>query len=292
MKPTTDGKRLSFYQFGATTVFASRMDQRLSYCVYVPESYDEEHPGEYPLVVAIHGTGRDATRLRNEFIEFAEAEQCFVLVPLFPAGVGSPGDLNAYKYLVAEDARYDLVLLDMVSELEEAYRVSFDTFFLTGFSGGGHFTHRFLYAYPERLFGVSIVSPGVVTLCDPALPWPAGVGDLEQTFGRPFDAAAVARVPANLIVGDEDTATWEISVAPGHRVYIPEVNAEGVTRIVRLQALADSLRRNGNEVTVDLVPGVAHEGYHLLKPTFRALRQLLQRARDADADDAIAPVRA
>ncbi|WP_201023681.1 hypothetical protein [Leucobacter sp. G161] len=288
MRPTTNGKRLSFYQFGATTVFASRLDQRFSYCLYVPESYDEAEPKDYPLIVAIHGTGRDATRLRNEFIEFAEAEQCFVLVPLFPAGIGEQGDLDAYKYLVSEDARYDLVLLDMVRELEEAYRQDFATFFLTGFSGGGHFTHRFLYAYPERLFGVSIVSPGVVTLCDQTLPWPAGVAALEQTFGRPFDPVAVARVPANLIVGDEDTATWEISVQPGHRVYIPGVNAAGVTRIVRLEALAESLRRNGNEVTVDLVPGVAHEGYHLLKPTFRVLRNLLRRARAAD--NASAPV--
>ncbi|UOQ56985.1 hypothetical protein MUN78_15175 [Leucobacter allii] len=289
MKPTTHGERLSFYQFGATTMFASRFDQRFSYCLYVPESYDEHDPGAYPLVVAIHGTGRDAPRLRNEFIAIAEAEQCVVLVPLFPAGIGSPGELNAYKYLVAEDARYDLVLLDMVAEVEETYGLRFETFFLTGFSGGGHFTHRFLYAHPERLFGVSIVSPGVVTLCDPELPWPAGVAGLEEAFGRAFDAQAVARVPANLVVGDEDTETWEISVAPGSPAYIPEVNAAGVTRIVRLEALADSLRRNGGAVTVDLVPGVSHEGYHLLKPTFRALRRLLAEARGAEQETRVQP---
>ncbi|WP_181158419.1 alpha/beta hydrolase [Leucobacter massiliensis] len=284
MKPTTHGERLSFYQFGATTMFASRMDQRFSYCLYVPESYDEQRPGRYSLVVAIHGTGRDAPRLRNEFIEFAEAEQCVVLVPLFPAGIGEPGELNAYKYLVGPDVRYDLVLLDMVAEVEETYRLSFETFFLTGFSGGAHFTHRFLYAHPERLFGVSIVSPGVVTLCDPELPWPAGVSGLESEFGRAFDADAVARVPTNLVVGDEDTETWEISVAPGSPAYIPGVNAAGVTRITRLDALADSLRRNGNAVTVDIVPGVAHEGYHLLKPTFRALRTLLREARGTEQE--------
>ena len=275
MKPTTHGDRLSFYQFGATTMFASRFDQRFSYCLYVPESYDEHTPGDYSLIVAIHGTGRDAPRLRNEFIEFAEAEQCFVLVPLFPAGISTPGELNAYKYLAGDDARYDLVLLDMVAELEETYRLNFDRFFLTGFSGGGHFTHRFLYVHPERLSGVSIVSPGVVTLCDPDLPWPAGVGGLEAEFGRSFNAAAVAAVPANLVVGDDDTETWEISVAPDSPAYIPDVNAAGVTRITRLRALAASLERNGNTVSVDLVPGVAHEGYHLLKPTFRAIRQVL-----------------
>ncbi|MFF8816925.1 hypothetical protein ACF07D_02850 [Leucobacter sp. NPDC015123] len=275
MKPTTHGDRLSFYQFGATTMFASRFDQRFSYCLYVPESYDEHTPGDYSLIVAIHGTGRDAPRLRNEFIEFAEAEQCFVLVPLFPAGISTPGELNAYKYLAGDDARYDLVLLDMVAELEETYRLNFDRFFLTGFSGGGHFTHRFLYVHPERLSGVSIVSPGVVTLCDPDLPWPAGVGGLEDEFGRSFNAAAVAAVPANLVVGDDDTETWEISVAPDSTAYIPDVNAAGVTRITRLRALAASLEHNGNTVSVDLVPGVAHEGYHLLKPTFRAIRQVL-----------------
>lgn len=275
MKPTTHGDRLSYYRFGATTMYASRADQRFSYCLYVPESYDEHSPGEYRLIVAIHGTGRDAPRLRNEFIEVAEREQCVVLVPLFPAGIGTPDDLDAYKYLAVGGVRYDLILLDMVAEVEQTYRLRFDRFFLTGFSGGGHFTHRFLYVHPDRLFGVSIVSPGVVTLCDPARPWPAGVGELERTFQVGFDAAAVARVPVNLVVGDEDTATWEIAVAPDRPSYIPGVNAEGVTRITRLGALADSLRANGNAVTVDIVPGVAHEGYHLLRPTFRALRDLL-----------------
>lgn len=283
MKPKTHGERLSFYQFGATTMFASRVDQRFSYCLYVPESYDEHDPAEYPLIVAIHGTGRDATRLRNEFAEFAEAEQCFVLVPLFPAGIDTPGELNGYKYLSWGETRYDLVLLGMVEEIAETYRVPFETFFLTGFSGGGHFTHRFLYVHPERLFGVSIVSPGVVTLCDEDRAWPAGVGELEQTFGKAFDAAAVARVPVNLVVGDEDTETWEISVAPQSPAYIPGVNDAGVTRVTRIGALGDSLRRNGNEVTLDLVPGVAHEGYHLLKPTFRAFRGLL-RARQGSQE--------
>ena len=279
MKPQTHGDRLSFYQFGATTMFASRLDQRFSYCLYVPESYDEHDPGAYSLIVAIHGTGRDAPRLRNEFIEVAEAEQCFVLVPLFPAGIGTPGELNAYKYLAGDDARYDLILLDMVAELEETYLLDFTRFFLTGFSGGGHFTHRFLYVHPERLSGVSIVSPGVVTLADPQREWPAGVGGLEAEFGRPFDGAAVAEVPVNLVVGDDDTETWEISVAPGSPAFIPGVNAAGVTRVTRLRALAESLERNGNAVSVDLVPGVAHEGYHLLKPTFRAIRQVLHSAR-------------
>lgn len=284
MKPTTHGDRLSFYQFGATTMFASRMDQRFSYCLYVPQSYDEHQPGDYKLIVAIHGTGRDAPRLRNEFIEFAEAEQCIVLVPLFPAGISTPGELNAYKYLIGEDVRYDLVLLDMVAEVEEAYRLKFETFFLTGFSGGGHFTHRFMYVHPERLFGVSIVSPGVVTLCDESMVWPAGVAELDATFGRVCDLEAVSQVPANLIVGDEDTETWEISVAPESPAYIPGVNAAGVTRITRLQALAESLRQNGNQVTVDVVPGVAHEGYHLLKPTFRALRRLLREGAKTSGD--------
>lgn len=30
------GKRLSYYDFGHTTVYASRFDQRFPYCAYVP----------------------------------------------------------------------------------------------------------------------------------------------------------------------------------------------------------------------------------------------------------------
>jgi predicted peptidase len=54
------GKAISYYGFGRTTLFACQFDQRFSYCLYVPRSYDEDGETTYPLAVIVHGTNRTA----------------------------------------------------------------------------------------------------------------------------------------------------------------------------------------------------------------------------------------
>lgn len=131
------GAKLSFYEFGATTLMAARADQRVSYCLYVPESYEEDGDQEYPLVVLVHGTERGAQRYRDEFISFAESTQCIVLAPLFPAGIEVPGDLENYKFIEFRGMRFDLLLLDMADEVAGKYRLRGERFLIHGFSGAG-----------------------------------------------------------------------------------------------------------------------------------------------------------
>ena len=93
------GERLSYYDFGATTVYAARGDQRFAYCAYVPEEYGEGEERRYPLAVLVHGTGRGMLRCRDAFAQFAEREKAILLCPLFPANICFPGDLSSYKLL-------------------------------------------------------------------------------------------------------------------------------------------------------------------------------------------------
>ena len=67
------GKKLSYYDFGHTTVYASRYDQRFAYCAYVPHDYEEDGDKTYPLAVIVHGTERGMEAYRNAFADFAEA---------------------------------------------------------------------------------------------------------------------------------------------------------------------------------------------------------------------------
>ncbi len=58
-KPVT--KRQGHGKSSASTisgdhVFASQFDQRFSYCLYVPEDYDEDGTETHELLVIIHGT--------------------------------------------------------------------------------------------------------------------------------------------------------------------------------------------------------------------------------------------
>lgn len=272
---------LSYYQRGATALYACQHDQRFSYCLYVPECYDEHGSELFDLLVAVHCTERDATGLRDDLIPFSEDQRCIVLAPLFPAGVGRVGQLHDYKFLSAGDVRYDVVLEAMIDEVAETWRVRSSSFSLMGFSGGGQFAHRFLLAHPARVDAASIAAPGIVTLCDPEQLWPRGVGGMVEELGVAFDAAAVAEVPVHLVVGEEDVNVGGIAVPLDSPNYIPMVNANGVTRVERVRSLAASFEANGNAVSLETVPGAAHEGRLLLRSMTRFLRDRLKERRES-----------
>ncbi len=260
------GKRISYYGFGRTALYASQYDQRFSYCLYVPESYDEDDDAIYPLAVIVHGTNRTAQEYRDRFVDFAERAQCVILAPLFPCGIDEPGELNNYKFIEYHGVRFDHVLLAMIDEIAAIYRLRADRFLMHGFSGGGHFAHRFFYLHPRRLLAVSIGAPGMVTLLDEDHDWWVGVRDLDQRFGIAPDIPSMREVPVQMVIGGDDTETWEITITPEHRLWMPAADLAGANRQDRMAALRQSFEQHGIDVRQDTVPGVAHSGYALLEP--------------------------
>lgn len=71
----------------------------------------------YPLVIVVHGTARTVEEYRCAFQEFAEQQQCIILLPVFPVGVTRALDLDEYKRLESGGIRYDELLLGMVDEV-------------------------------------------------------------------------------------------------------------------------------------------------------------------------------
>lgn len=271
-KRTGHGAQLSYYDIGRTAVQVCAADPRFSYCAYVPESYDERGTERLRLLVVVHGTRRDNGACRDDFIDLAERHRLLVLAPLFPAGITSPRELSSYKRLrgaSGEGPAYDLVLLSMVEEVSRIYRLDAQRFHLFGFSGGGHFAHRFLYAHPQRLAAVSIGAPGIVTLLDAQTPWLAGVGDFERVFGSPLDLDAIRKVAVHMVVGGEDTDTWEIALSPRHPWWQPAFETHGHNRLERMVALKTSLQTHGVEVRHDIVAGADHQQKPLL-PSVKA----------------------
>jgi poly(3-hydroxybutyrate) depolymerase len=273
------GKKLSYYEFGATALFACQYDQRFSYCLYVPEEYSEDGDETYPLVVLIHGSNRTAQEYRDRFADFAEEHHCFVMAPLFPCGIEEPGELHNYKYIKFHDIRFDLVLLSMIDEITAKYRLESERFLLHGFSGGGHFAHRFFYLHPHRLMAVSIGAPGAVTLLDTGRKWWPGVADVEEEFGLSLDFGAMRQVPVQMVIGADDTDTWEIN-DPGRPGVVRGEVTVGTNRLERLQALRESFESHGIEVRHDLVPGATHEGYKLLPATQTFFADVLTKERE------------
>src|SRR5690606_14710605 len=129
---------------------------------------------------------------------------CVVLAPLFPVGVLGDENRNGYKYIQEQDIRYDLVLLAMVREVEARLAVTFPRFMMFGFSGGGHFVHRFALLHPERVSAVCVGAPGSVTLLDDGRDWWVGIRDAKERFGRAVDLEALRNVRVLAVVGAAD----------------------------------------------------------------------------------------
>lgn len=249
-------RRRALYDRGFTISFACKADPRFSYVMYVPEDLGE---GPAPdLLVLIHGTGRAQSEYRQTFGEFGRYNNCVILAPLFPAGVRGDDERDGYKYILEGDIRYDEIVLSMVEEVEQRLSCSFPKFMMFGFSGGGHFTHRFLYLHPERIKAASIGSPGSVTLLDHSRDWWVGIRNMKELFGKEVDFEALRKVPVHLCVGGADTETWEITHQPGSPRWMEGCNDAGATRIERNNALKKSLESHGVTVVQDIVPNVAH----------------------------------
>lgn len=89
----------------------------------------------------------------------------------------------------------------------------------------------------------------MATPLDPTLPWPLGVSDFEDQFGRPVDITALGRTRTQLLVGLDDT--WRPT---GNDGATPSMN-----RIDGMRMLRDDWIPKGIRVEYEELEGVAHE---------------------------------
>lgn len=247
---------------------ASRTAPGISYAVYVPEEHYNRSPNnaspKIPLLIDIHGTARDLSGIFSQEAHrgFAKDTPCVVVQPLFPAGLMGVNDMDSYKVLRYESFRYDLALLDIVDEI--AYRwpgVETKQFYMMGFSGGGQFGQRFLYLHPERLAGISIGAPGVLTALDDKTDWPMGIADVKEVFGQTIDMDAVSEVPIHLVVGEKDTHL-DVEGDEWLEENLLDVGmpAREITRFEIIKQFQAELLEHGIEAPLEVVPGIGHAG--------------------------------
>lgn len=269
---------LNFYRLDHSAMFASQSDPRFHYCTYMPKSYEPEGEKRYPLAVLVHHSLRNAAGLRDEFADFAEENQCALLAPLFPCGIGGPDDFNNYKHLRHGGVAYDEVLLSMIEEVASVFRIETERFLMHGFSGGGQFSMRFYLRHPDRLRGVSIAAPGTVTLPGDPRSWWVGTGDMKEALGEPLGLEALRQVPVQLVIGADDTESEGVMVGPGSSFWREDSNDAGHNRVARLDAFQKAIE--GLSIAVERVdvPGVGHVGVHIQKPVKAFFSRLLTTA--------------
>jgi hypothetical protein len=103
-----------------------------------------------------------------------------------------------------------------------------------------------------------------VTLLDFEHDFWVGVRDFEAVMGRPIDLEAMRRVAVQMVIGGDDTETWEITLAKGSPLWRPDGEIAGMNRPERMRALKSSFENHGIAVRHDTVPGVAHRHAGLL----------------------------
>lgn len=276
--------------------FAVQAEPRVSYASYIPDQhYPRDGETRLPLLVAVHGTHRDYQRHLNVWKDFANEHKCAVVAPLFPAMVQGPLDIEGYHYLgrapsrggmLAEAAvaksvstesplaglddtsiRYDRVLLYMLDEISTRWpAIDTSRIFLTGYSGGGQFAHRFAYLHPDRLAALSVGAPGAVTQLDLDTPWPRGTVGMKQVFeGDCVNLSDLRKVPVLAVVGGDDHG-GEVAelrqVLQGAQA--GSANEGPRSRLALLAGLVRNWSECGIEVRFSVVAGVKHnmEGVH------------------------------
>ena len=262
---------------GPSTVFSCRADPRFSYCLYVPPPQGERRP---ELVVAVHGSLRMFTVLRDAFSAFGRWNHCVVLCPLFPSNVLGDDNDDGYKYLYEGALRYDRVLLSIIEDATARHPVAGERFGLFGYSGGAHFAHRFFTLHPDRLWAVSIGAPGSVTLLDQTRDWWIGTRNAQDLFGVRVDPARMRRVPVQMVVGRVDLETFEITHRQGDRYWMPGANDAGGNRPERLAMLRRSYEAHGIDVRFDVLPDVAHDVLRCASAAQDFLGDVLRQRRD------------
>jgi len=302
---------------GCIPLTALRNDNRISYTLYIPPNYYNPDPNRrisndsanldskyllppLPLIVNVHGTGRDVERCRDQLIDFANSERIAVLAPLFPAGLDGYMDLDNYKLLKSKTLRSDLALIQILDEVAAKWAgIQTQKFFLIGYSGGGQFVHRFAYLYPERLYALSIGAPGRVTLLDKSLEWPNGIENVGNIFGEDLivENSKFEEIRGiQLVVGSEDNFipggnefwTWvanqkelkrgvESGDAQPRKSEDVELSPPKKGRLDTLKALQQAWLADNIYSRLDIVPGVAHDALGVSAKVEEFLSPLVRR---------------
>jgi len=215
-----------------------------------------------PLLIAVHGMGRNAKGARDAWKAAADQAGFLVLAPRFdndqfPSRLFQQGGVRGEP----DKAKWTFSVIERLFDAARASgRVAGNSYTIFGHSAGAQFVHRMIMLMPEaRIATAAVANAGYYTL-------PVLAGERAYPYslkGTPAADATLARAlakPMLVMLGDQD-------IDPNHHQLNRSRGAEeqGPTRFARGQhfmaAANDEARRLGVTLRwreVD-VPGVAHD---------------------------------
>lgn len=272
------------------------------YYLYVPTSLRRDAAGLATLLVQPNNSGRtsddigrhrrDAWMTGFERKRIADELGVALLVPAFPR---TARDWRVYTHALDRDvlttrdpalARLDLQLLAMIDDARarmHAEGTQVDArVLLQGFSASAMFANRFTVLHPDRVRAATIGSPGgwpiapVAKVGVDALPYPAGIADLAALTGKPFDAAAFARIPQYLYMGaDDDNDSLDFGDGWDKPMATEVDRLFGDTPLARWKHAEALYAQAGANARFELVPGIGHDRKALQDRSTAFFRQVL-----------------
>lgn len=234
-------------------------DALLKYFIYVPENRST-YTSQF---VSVHGISRNAREHAELFAPLAEQYGVVLVVPVF-----SRHHFGDYQRLGREGGgrRADHALQRITGEIEYLTGAGSSKIFLTGFSGGGQFAHRYAMAYPDRVQRLAIGAAGWYTFPDESHRFPFGIAATPRLKGVDFDRRKFLQVPTAVFVGQ-----WDIMHDPGLNRSARIRRQQGFTRLERGRRWVDAMNRVAMEHDIDasykfaVIPGVGHDFRRAMK---------------------------
>ncbi|MFT6287427.1 MAG: pimeloyl-ACP methyl ester carboxylesterase [Halieaceae bacterium] len=222
---------------------------QIGYFAYVPVNLQATQP---PFVF-VHGYSRRAREHAEALIPLCEELGCALLAPLF-----AKDEHPRYQRLGrGRDGQRSDRVLDAC--IEDLFGRNVGPIYLSGFSGGAQFAHRYTMAHPSRVARLVVVAAGWYTLPSATLRYPLGLHTRQAFRGITLNPERFLKVPTTVIVGDQDTGYENLRRSP-------ELDMQqGITRVLRARnwtahmRLAAKSHRLESLVRYLEIPGIGHD---------------------------------
>lgn len=266
------------YVFDATPATAAR-PVRVWY--HRPASIDTDAP----IVLVMHGAGRNGDGYRDAWIDEAERYGFLLVVPEFSdehypgAQTYNLGNVFDDDDAPVPEAQWSYSAVEPIFDDARArFGNRSSTYAIYGHSAGSQFVHRFLMLKPDaRVSHAVLANAGWYTMPHDSAAWPYGAAGLERLPGvDPNDAVrSILTRPATVLLGTADTLRTD-----NFRT-TPEADAQGRSRFERGHGYFDSARRAAARLGVPFrwelrtVDGVGHSNGRMAPAAARALADAL-----------------
>ena len=237
---------------------------------------------------------RDAWVTGFERKEIADELGVVLLVPAFIR----PGeDWQIYTHALDRDTlttmrpdllRIDLQLIAMIdharTQLADNGISTDEKILIQGFSASAMFANRFTILHPYIVKAAAIGSPGgwpiapISGFDEQELPYPAGIADMEELTGVPFDAAAYNAIPQLIYMGsldDNDSLDFEDGWEQENAKVVNQLfGSDPLTRWKEAEAL---YQEEGANVRFLLIEGIGHDRKELQSYATEFFKDILNR---------------